>query len=211
VKREILTTVSPLLLSDLALKAALIALLLVPLVWPDLPQFDGDSHSAWRALTYPICLVVVPAGWSAFRRRTSGTYPYELDLLLPVPLLLDAAAPTLYHRVDWWDKLMHVVAWSTLSAACVLLLSRRRVRYTTAAALAAGFGLLTAVLWELWEYAVWVRNSPELMQTEFSDTSADLLCDVAAIALGLVVTLLLTTRRERSHIEPATTAASLSR
>lgn len=189
--RSIFKKTSAPLLADLALKAALIALVLVALLWPDLPQFDGDNHATWRALTYPISLVIVPVGWKVFGRKGSRRYPYELDLLLPVPLVIDAAAPALYHSVAWWDKLMHIVTWSSLAAASVLLLTRCRVERATAAAFAVGFGLSTAVLWELWEYVAWVRNSPALMQTEFADTLGDFLCDLAAIAFGIVATWLL--------------------
>jgi len=51
-----------------AVKVALVGLLLFGALAPDLPQFEGK---AWlgRALTQPISLLIVPVGWAIVRRR----------------------------------------------------------------------------------------------------------------------------------------------
>ena len=56
---------------DLAVKAALVGLLLFALARPDLPQFHGKAMLA-RALTYPLAALIVPAWWW-LRGRRSGT------------------------------------------------------------------------------------------------------------------------------------------
>ena len=58
----------PLLLFDLAMKTALVGLLVLAVLWPHLPQFEGDQYAVWRALTYPISLLVVPASWAILGR-----------------------------------------------------------------------------------------------------------------------------------------------
>jgi hypothetical protein len=45
---------------DLAVKAALVGLLLFAVARPDLPQFDGKAMTA-RALLYPLSALIVPA------------------------------------------------------------------------------------------------------------------------------------------------------
>jgi len=196
--------VRPVLLFDLALKAALVGLLVLAVSRPHLPQLEGDGYAIWRALTYPISLFVVPVGWALFGRARAERFPYELDLLVPVPLLVDVAAPRLYHSVEWWDKLMHVVSWGVLGAVCVLMLSWFRLRRVVVAGVAVAIGLFIAGLWESFEYFVWVRPSPDLLETEVADTFGDLVCDLAALLLAVVLTLLLTTRGERVRREPGT-------
>ena len=55
-------TRSPLFWANLAVKAALLALLLLAVVRPDLPQFEGKGM-ATRVLTYPLAALLVPVAW----------------------------------------------------------------------------------------------------------------------------------------------------
>jgi hypothetical protein len=50
------------LAANLAVKAALIGLLLFAVARPDLPQFDGKA-TAGRALRYPLATLIVPVAW----------------------------------------------------------------------------------------------------------------------------------------------------
>jgi len=52
---------------DLAVKAALVGLLLFAVARPDLPQFHGKAMVA-RALLYPISALIVPVVWWLRRR-----------------------------------------------------------------------------------------------------------------------------------------------
>jgi hypothetical protein len=73
---------------DIAVKIALVALLVHAVVNPDLPQYSGKAMLG-RALTYPIAIVLVPAvWWLGFRRRP---YPALVDLLITTPFLIDVA------------------------------------------------------------------------------------------------------------------------
>ena len=100
----------PALWLDLAVKAALVGLLVFAVARPDLPQFAGKAMEA-RALAYPLAALVVPVGWWLVSRRRPTTYPYDLDILLVLPFLIDTAgnALDLYGAIDWWDDLNHFV------------------------------------------------------------------------------------------------------
>jgi hypothetical protein len=177
---------------DVAVKAALIGLLVVAVALPDLPQFEGKAM-AGRALTYPISTVIVPLGWWFFARPRGSPYPYALDILLVLPFLIDVAgnAADLYDSIDWWDDANHFVNWGLLVAAFGQLLLRLRVGRLEAAALAVGFGAVTAILWEFGEYWTFIRNSPEL-DTAYTDTLGDLALGLggSAVAALLTVTVL---------------------
>jgi hypothetical protein len=177
---------------DLAVRAALVGLLVFALARPDLPQFQGKAMLA-RALTYPLAALIVPAWWWLRGRRGGAAYPYALDILLVLPFLIDVAgnAANLYDTVDWWDDANHFVNWAILVSAFGLLLVRLKVGRWEAFGLAIGFGAVTALLWEFAEYFTFIRNSPEL-RTAYTDTLGDLALDLggSVLAATLTVTLL---------------------
>src|ERR671922_552653 len=126
---------------DLAVKAALIALLLFS-VFSGLERFEGKAMTG-RALTYPLAALVVPAAWWLVRRRRGATaYPYALDILLVLPFLIDVAgnALDLYDTVDWWDDANHFVNWGLLTAAFGQLLVRLGLGPVVSAAGGPGLG-----------------------------------------------------------------------
>jgi hypothetical protein len=178
------------LVVDVAVKAALVGLLLLAVLRPDLPQFEGKAM-AGRALTYPLAAIVVPLGWWIHRRRggRSRDYPYALDILLVLPFLIDTAgnALDLYDRITWWDDANHFVNWGILTAAFGQLLLRLRPERWVLAALAVGFGATTAVLWEFAEYWTFIRESEEL-ETAYTDTLGDLALGLSGSIVAAVVT-----------------------
>jgi hypothetical protein len=192
---------------DVALKVALIGLLLFAVARPDLPQFEGKAMTG-RALTYPLAALVVPVVWW-FRGRGRWDYPFALDILLVLPFLIDVVgnALDLYDRIDWWDDLNHFVNWAILVAAFGQLLLRLRVRRWEAFGLTVGFGCVTAVLWEFAEYFTFIRDSPEL-RTAYTDTLADLALGLAGSTLAavLMVTLLWPRRAPKKSHTSATPA-----
>lgn len=175
---------------DLAVKAALVGLLLFAVARPDLPQFHGKAMVA-RAFLYPISALIVPVVW--WLRGRPRPYPYALDILLVLPFLIDVAgnAANLYDTIGWWDDLNHFVNWALLVAAFGQLLVRLPVGRWEAFGLAVGFGCVTAVLWEFAEYFTFIRNSPEL-HTAYTDTLGDLALGLAGstLAAALTVTVL---------------------
>jgi hypothetical protein len=173
---------------DIAVKAALIGLLLLAVLRPDLPQFEGKAMTG-RALTYPIAALVVPVAWWLYGRKRSDGYPYALDILLTLPFLIDVAgnALDLYDSIDWWDDANHFVNWGLLTAAFGQLLVRLPVGRLAAVGLMVGFGAVTAVLWEFAEYFTFIRNSPE-QATAYEDTLGDLGLGLTGSLVAALVT-----------------------
>jgi hypothetical protein len=173
---------------DVALKAALIGLLLLAVLFPDLPQFEGKAMTG-RAIAYPLAALLVPAVWFLYGRKRSDRYPYALDILLTLPFLIDVAgnALDLYDSIDWWDDANHFVNWGLLVAAFGQLLVRLPVGRVAAVGLMIGFGAATAVLWEFAEYLTFIRNSPEL-ETAYEDTLGDLALGLSGSVVAALVT-----------------------
>jgi hypothetical protein len=162
---------------DIGLKVALVALLGLALLFPDLPQFAGKAMQG-RVLTYGLAMLLVPAIW--FWRFRRHPYPVAIDILITLPFFIDVAgnALDLYDTIEWWDDANHLVNWFLHTAAVGLLLRLGSWGHSTRAALAVGWAATTAILWELAEYVAFVPNSPEAA-TAYADTLGDL-------ALGLL-------------------------
>jgi hypothetical protein len=185
----------------IALKAALIALLLVAVAFPDLPQFEGKAV-AWRAIVYPLAVMVVPAAWWVVSRRRPTPYPYAIDILWTLPFLIDTAgnAGDLYDSISWWDDVNHFVNWAILVLAFGQLLLRLSVGRLATAGLCVGFGAVTAILWEFAEYVTFIRDSPEL-ETAYTDTLGDLALGLggSVVAAAITAWLLWPLRRSASR------------
>jgi hypothetical protein len=191
---------------DFAVKAALVGLLLLAVLRPDLPQFEGKAMTG-RALTYPLAALVVPVGWWLWGRRSGWRYPYGLDICLVLPFLIDVVgnALDLYDTIDWWDDFNHFLNWGILVTAFGQLFLRFPLGRLNTATLMVGLGAVTAVLWELGEYFTFIRGGPE-EDTAYTDTLGDLAGGLTGSALAalLTVTLLWRFQRERPMTdEPA--------
>jgi hypothetical protein len=176
---------------DLAVKVALVSLLLLAVLRPDLPQFEGKATTG-RALTYPLAAVVVPLWWWLRGRGRGSPYPYGLDICLVLPFLIDVVgnALDLYDSIDWWDDLNHFVNWGILTTAFGLLLIRLPLGRLNVAALMVGFGAVTAVLWEFAEYFTFIRGGPE-EKTAYTDTLGDLALGLTGSTVAAVLIALL--------------------
>lgn len=170
---------------DVAVKVALVALLVHAVANPDLPQYSGKAMVG-RALTFPIAAFLVPAvWWLGFRSRP---YPAAVDLLLIAPFLIDVAgnALDLYDSIEWWDDANHSFNWMLVTAGVALVLRSTGLRRLNCFGLAVGFAAVSAIAWELAEYVTFIRFSPELA-TAYLDTLGDLTLGTLGGMLGAAI------------------------
>ncbi len=172
---------------DLAVKVATVGLLAWAVLNPDLPQFQGKAFTG-RAIAYPVALLVFPIGWWLFGRRRIP-FPIAADILFGLPFLIDVVgnALNLYDTIDWWDDANHLVNWALHTAAVGLLLRYGQWTPTTRVALAFGYAVTSAVLWEFAEFVTFVPNSPEAA-TAYADTLFDIFNGMIGGLIGAVVT-----------------------
>lgn len=145
---------------DLAIKLATVGLLAWAILNPDLPQFQ-DKAFAGRAIAYPIALLIFPVGWWLLGRQRIP-FPVVADILFGLPFLIDVIgnALNLYDTIDRWDDVNHLVNWVLHTSAVGLLLRYGSWPTATRAALAFGYAVTSAVLWEFAEFITFVPNSP---------------------------------------------------
>ena len=177
----------PALVADVAIKLATVGLLVWAVLSPELPQFQGKAFTG-RAIAYPIALLVLPVGWWLFGRRRIA-FPVAADILFGLPFLIDVAgnALNLYDTIEWWDDANHLVNWALHTSAVGLLLRYGDWTPPTRIALAFGYAVTSAVLWELAEFVTFVPNSPEAA-TAYADTLLDLALGMVGGLVGAIVT-----------------------
>jgi hypothetical protein len=182
---------------DIGLKLALIGLLLMAVLFPHLPQFEGKAMGG-RALAYPLSVLLVLAVWFLWFRRYP--YPIAIDILIVLPFVIDTAgnALDLYDTIEWWDDANHLVNWAILTAGAAVALSYLPLGRLNRFALGVGFGAVTAIGWELAEYITFIRNSPELA-TAYTDTLGDLLLGTLGAIIGSAVVAYLLPARPSSE------------
>jgi hypothetical protein len=194
--------------ADMAGKALLLALLVSAVFWPDLSGVKEKAGTA-RLIVYPLGGIVVPLWWFIRgRHRARGerpghaaSYPWFADLLITLPWFFDLLGNRLglFDSVTWWDDMMHFLNWLLLTAGVLLAWApRSAVSRGLFVMVGLGFGATAAVVWELGEYAAFVRHSTELT-TAYTDTLGDLaLGSLGALVASLVVGQLAAMRRARA-------------
>jgi hypothetical protein len=175
------------LVADLAVKLATVGLLAWAVLNPDLPQFQGKAFSG-RAIAYPVAMLILPVAWWLFGRRRIA-FPVVADILFGLPFLIDVGgnALDLYDTIEWWDDANHLVNWALHTSAVGLLLRYGDWTPATRIALAFGYAVTSAVLWELAEFVTFVPNSPEAA-TAYADTLLDLALGMVGGLAGAIVT-----------------------
>lgn len=175
---------------NLGAKLLLAGCVIVALVAPDLPQFEGKGIGI-RALTYPVSALVVPLAWRL--RGRHAPYPHAVDALVVMPFVVDFGGNVLdlFDTVGHFDEITHAVDWALLVAAFGAALARLpTIGRLNAAALAVGFGATTHLLWELVEYAAFALGYYGLDLT-YTDTIGDLAVSFLGTLAGALVTVVL--------------------
>ncbi|GAA0568269.1 hypothetical protein GCM10009546_33700 [Actinomadura livida] len=170
-------------------KAALAALLALAVAFPEWDRF-ADKAMGVRVAAYPAAVMLVTLIWAL--RGQGRAFPWDIDLLVTVPFLIDVAgnAADLYDTVTWFDDACHFGNWALLCAAGGLALRRwGGITSWTLALCCTGMSAAAAILWEFFEYGVFILDTPETVSI-YRDTIGDLMLGLAgATAAGLVLAL----------------------
>ena len=183
-------------LVDLALKAVLLALVVLVLLDPAWGSLEGKAPVA-RAVTYPLWALVLPLAWAVRVRRPP--FPWPADLLLTAMCFSDILGNRLdlYDSVEWFDDWMHFMNAGLLSAAVLLLTPRPAERLLDMITRAVAVGTTASLAWELWEYGAFVARSSE-MPTAYRDTLGDLSQGwLGAVTAAVVVQIVLALRAQQ--------------
>lgn len=168
-------------------------LLLVALAYPDLSNLKAKGAGA-RLVVYPLGALAVPIWWWLRGRRgwAGRRFPWGADLLVTLPWLSDLLGNrlNLFDTVTWWDDVSHFAHWALLTAGVLLAWNPgRRIGGGVVVMVALGFGATAAVLWELGEYAAFLRTLPTYAYV-YPDTLGDLsLGTSGSLLAGLLVAL----------------------
>ena len=170
-----------------AVKATVVALAVDAFVNSDSPRFQGKAMKV-RAVGYAGALLVVPVAWRLAGR--SQRYPRELDMLVALPLLVDAGgnAVGIYQRRHV-DDAVHFANGALLAGVVGSLAQSRTRTAWEAGAFAAAVGVAAAAIWEISEWVA-LKFGARGMDLSYDDTMEDLIETSAGALLGGLATLL---------------------
>jgi hypothetical protein len=177
------------LILDVAVKVAVVALSVYPLLDPDASHFEGKAMGV-RALIYPVFAFLIPAAWLIARRPTP--YPYLADIALGLPFAIDAAGNVFgLFAIKGFDALPHATGWFFLCLAFGLAVAPMLDRRWVGFLLVVGFGASIDILWELGEYLL-MKSGSSGLQLTYENTIQDLVTSFlgGVLAAGVVATVL---------------------
>jgi hypothetical protein len=176
---------------DLALKAALLILLVSAALRPDLAPFAKEDMP-WRVIFYPLPVVFLPLVWWVVGRPRKIAYPFVADALLMLPFLIDTVAGMLglYDALEQWDDVAHFVGGLILATALGHLFFPERLGRAVTASLCIGWSAVAVILWELAQYVTLQKDSPN-QAALYPDTLSDMACGLGGALVGAVLTITL--------------------
>jgi len=170
-----------------AVKSTIIALAVDAFVNSDSPRFSGKAMKI-RAIGYAGALLVVPVAWRIAGR--DERYPRELDMLVSLPLLIDAGgnAVGIYQRKHV-DDAVHFANGALLAGVVGSLAEARTRTAWEASAFATAVGVGAAAMWEIFEWVA-MKLGARGMELTYDATMEDMIETSAGALLGGLVTLL---------------------
>lgn len=166
-------------------KAALIVLLAIAVVYPDIGHVRGKA-AGLRSIAYPVLAFTVPVIWF-WLWRDRASFPWFADLLVTITCFTDTLGNRmdLYDSIVWFDDWMHFMNTGLLTAAVIVLTMHRSSTVWATIERALAFGVTAAVGWEIAEYFAFISTS-----SERAGAYTDTLGDLALGSLGAIVAAL---------------------
>ncbi len=162
---------------------------MLPLILPDLPQFEGKAMGA-RMIMYPVAGLLVPLIWYFLSRKSP--YPHLIDIIFVLPFVIDSGgnALNLYNTAPNFDRFAHLFNWLALTTALGSAVSVLNLNRKIVFSLVLGFGAITHILWEISGFVV-MRMGASGLQLTYNDTIDDLILSLLGSILGsaLVTTI----------------------
>jgi hypothetical protein len=168
-------------------KTVLAAIVLASLFAPDLRDFSARGI-AGRAAASVLAIAVVPVWWWVSGRRRGVGYPFAIDALLPVPLIVDYLGKAFDPGdVAWSGRGTHALDFAVLATVVVLALVSTDVAPWVLAALTVGACATAAIVWELLEYASFEREETvELYGGSLEDLAIALAVSVLVASVAYI-------------------------
>ena len=172
---------------DVAAKAALVMLLVLATINPELGNVEGKAANL-RTIGYSAAAFTVPVVWYFFWRERAS-FPWVADLMVTITCFSDTLGNRmdLYDVIWWFDDWMHFMNTGLLAAAFVLLTLHQAASLGRTIERALAFGVTAALAWEIAEYFAFVSKSSERAGA-YDDTLLDLaLGTVGTVVAAIVV------------------------
>lgn len=174
--------------SNVMLKITLLILVIHALLFNELTQYRAKAFGI-RIVAYPILATASFIVYQLVLRNKKLPYPILIDLCLTIVVVADFAGNTLnlYDSIAWWDDAMHFLITIPWAVAGGALLTQRYADISLRFLLTLGYGAVTHVLWEIFEYLSFVRSNSNEYSSAYKDTVGDLVMSLGGTFIGALV------------------------
>jgi hypothetical protein len=173
---------------NIFLKLVLGGLIVHALWFNELTQYRQKAFGI-RIVSYPIIALLSYGVYRFFLRKRNVSYPLIIDLCLTAVVVADFAGNTLnlYDSIAWWDDAMHFLISIPWVIAGGLSLAKLAHRRAAAFLLVLGYGAVSHILWEIFEYFSFVRSNSTEFATAYQDTILDLILSLSGSLTGALI------------------------
>ena len=170
------------------MKLLLGGLVVHAMLFNELTQYRAKAFGI-RMVIYPLVACAAYIFYVVRLKKRKFGYPIIADLCLTTVVLADFAGNTLnlYDSIAWWDDAMHFLISIPWVIAGGLLLQRYSKSKLTTFMLVAGYGAITHIIWEIFEYFSFVRSNSSEFATAYEDTIYDLILSLSGAIVGALI------------------------
>ncbi len=175
-------------LINIIMKLLLAGLVVHAMLFNELTQYRAKAFGIRMAL-YPLVACATYVFYVTRLKKRKPSYPIIADLCLTTVVFADFAGNTLnlYDSIAWWDDAMHFLISIPWVIAGGLLLQRYSKGKLTTFMLVAGYGAITHIIWEIFEYFSFVRSNSSEFATAYEDTIYDLILSLSGAIVGALI------------------------
>lgn len=179
---------------NLFIKAALAALIMHVILFPDLTQYQNKAMG-YRLIFYPSLALSLFIAHKF--KLIKNNYPHYQDILISLVITLDMFGNTfgLYGSIEWWDDIMHLINCGLITLLVISIIPsifKNHVVYKFI--YTVGVVSFLQIIWEIAEYFTFITTNHNEISTAYRDTIGDLFFGQIGTYLAFFVILRLSKR-----------------
>ena len=188
-------------ITTIFMKLCLAGLVIHALLFNELTQYRQKAFGI-RIIAYPLIACASFFLYWLVLKRKKFAYPIAIDICLTTVVLADFAGNTLnlYDSISWWDDIMHFLISIPWVIVAGLVYRHFVINRHVLFGLILGYGAVTHVLWEVFEYISFVRSNSNEFTGAYKDTIGDLVMSLCGSLIGAVTVAYLLKRSRPTAI-----------
>lgn len=184
---------------NIVLKILILLLVAHAIIYSELTQYQNKGMN-YRLIGYPLAAFSVVI--TRYLSKQRGKYPYSVDIFISLIIALDMLGNALgyYGSVEWWDDVMHLINCALLAIVLIRLLRSSAIAPAIRNIIVIGIISWLQIVWEIAEYAIFLKTNSYEMPTAYRDTIGDLFIGQIGVIAAVLLNIYIDKVRAKSQI-----------